>query len=207
MVVRTRGSISARAVRPSGRPNGVPQLTRVLRGMRDQVADVRGRAVTARCSRSGATGADPPRALHRNARSSPCSASRTGRLPASAGSGNGREQHGSEWLFVTGYQIRKRPFYTHPDPKRPEHSRSFDLLFRGTELVTGDQRRHASYLEAREARGMTSEPIAAYLEAFRHGCLAQRLRDRPQCFLMQLLDLPDIRLVVLFPRNLTRLSR
>jgi hypothetical protein len=82
-----------------------------------------------------------------------------------------REHHGSDWLFVTGYPMRKRPFYTHPDPERPEHSRSFDLLFRGTELVTGGQRlhRHAGYLAALEARGMTGEPIAAYLGAFRHG--------------------------------------
>lgn len=31
------------------------------------------------------------------------------------------------------------PFYTHPDPSRPEFSNSFDLLFRGTERVTGGQ--------------------------------------------------------------------
>ena len=37
----------------------------------------------------------------------------------------------SEFLFVTGYPMVKRPFYTHPDPDRPGYSRSFDLLFRG----------------------------------------------------------------------------
>lgn len=120
-----------------------------------------------------------------------------------------REQHGSEWLFVTGYPMRKRPFYTHPDPERPEHSRSFDLLFRGTELVTGGQRlhRHASYLEALAARGMTSEPIAAYLEAFRHGMPPHGgFAIGLERFLMQLLDLPNIRLAALFPRDTTRLS-
>jgi nondiscriminating aspartyl-tRNA synthetase len=120
-----------------------------------------------------------------------------------------REQHGSDWLFVTGYPMRKRPFYTHPDPERPAHSRSFDLLFRGTELVTGGQRlhRHASYLEALAARGMTGEPIAAYLEAFRHGMPPHGgFAIGLERFLMQLLDLPNIRLAVLFPRDLTRLS-
>lgn len=120
-----------------------------------------------------------------------------------------REHHGSDWLFVTGYPMRKRPFYTHPDPERPEHSRSFDLLFRGTELVTGGQRlhRHADYLAALEARGMRSEPIAAYLEAFRHGMPPHGgFAIGLERFLMQLLDLPNIRLAVLFPRDLTRLS-
>ena len=36
----------------------------------------------------------------------------------------------------------KRPFYTHPNPERPEYSNSFDLIFRGLELVTGGQRLH-----------------------------------------------------------------
>jgi nondiscriminating aspartyl-tRNA synthetase len=120
-----------------------------------------------------------------------------------------REHHGSDWLFVTGYPMRKRPFYTHPEPERPEHSRSFDLLFRGTELVTGGQRlhRHASYLEALAARGMTTGPIAAYLEAFRHGMPPHGgFAIGLERFLMQLLELPNIRLAVLFPRDLTRLS-
>lgn len=120
-----------------------------------------------------------------------------------------RERHGSDWLFVTGYPMRKRPFYTHPDPERPEHSRSFDLLFRGTELVTGGQRlhRHASYLEALEARGMSPAPIAAYLEAFRHGMPPHGgFAIGLERFLLQLLDLPNIRLAVLFPRDLIRLS-
>lgn len=46
-------------------------------------------------------------------------------------------EHGSDFLFVTGYPMAKRPFYTHPDPARPGYSNGFDLLFRGLELVTG----------------------------------------------------------------------
>src|SRR3989440_4805920 len=53
-----------------------------------------------------------------------------------------QQEFGSDFLFVTAYPMRKRPFYTHPDPERPEYSNSFDLLFRGTELVTGGQRLH-----------------------------------------------------------------
>jgi len=52
-------------------------------------------------------------------------------------------EHGSEFLFVTGYPMAKRPFYTHPDPANPTSSNSFDLLFRGQELATGGQRLHS----------------------------------------------------------------
>ncbi|MFD0347762.1 aspartate--tRNA(Asn) ligase [Kitasatospora aburaviensis] len=80
-------------------------------------------------------------------------------------------EYGSEFLFVVGYPMRKRPFYTHPEPSRPEYSNSFDLLFRGLELVTGGQRlhRYEDYLGALAARGESPEPYAAYLRSFAHG--------------------------------------
>jgi nondiscriminating aspartyl-tRNA synthetase len=120
-----------------------------------------------------------------------------------------REHHGCEFMFVTGYPMSKRPFYTHPDPARPEYSNSFDLLFRGTELVTGGQRlhRHGDYLAALAARRMSPEPIMHYLGAFAagmppHGGFAIGLER----FVMQLLGLPNIRLATLFPRDLARLT-
>lgn len=78
-------------------------------------------------------------------------------------------QHGSDFLFVEGYPMVKRPFYTHPDPDRPEFSNSFDLLFRGLELVTGGQRQHryADYIEVMDEPACVV--LDGYLEAFRHG--------------------------------------
>ena len=47
-------------------------------------------------------------------------ASRTCPPPTSAGWADwALREHGSEFLFVTGYPMAKRPFYTHPDPARP----------------------------------------------------------------------------------------
>ncbi len=119
------------------------------------------------------------------------------------------QEFGSEFLFVTGYPMRKRPFYTHPDPERPEYSNSFDLIFRGTELVTGGQRlhRYRDYQAALEKANLPLEPFEAYLEAFKygmppHGGFAIGLER----LLMQLTGMPNIKLVTTFPRDLTRLT-
>lgn len=120
-----------------------------------------------------------------------------------------QHEYGSAFLFVTGYPMRKRPFYTHPEPGQPEFSNSFDLLFRGTELVTGGQRLHLyqDYLAALESAQLPVEPFKTYLEAFRygmppHGGFAIGLER----LLMQLTGTPNVRLTTLFPRDLTRLT-
>lgn len=117
-------------------------------------------------------------------------------------------EHGSDFLFVTGYPMVKRPFYTHPDPEQPAYSNSFDLLFRGVELVTGGQRSHrySDYIAALDKAALPIEPFGTYLEAFRfgmppHGGFAIGLER----FVMQLLGLPNIRLAALFPRDVQRL--
>lgn len=120
-----------------------------------------------------------------------------------------RQEFGSDWVFVTGYPTAKRPFYTHPNPADPTHSNSFDLLFRGTELVTGGQRlhRYEDYVVALEARGLNPADFAGYLEAFRHGMPPHGgFAIGLERFLMQLLGLTNIRETTLFPRDLTRLS-
>jgi nondiscriminating aspartyl-tRNA synthetase len=118
-------------------------------------------------------------------------------------------EYGSDFLFVVGYPLAKRPFYTHPDPERPAYSRGFDLLFRGLELVTGGQRlhRHEDYLGALASRGLDATPFAGYLEAFAHGMPPhggfaiglERLVGR-------LVGVENIRETTLFPRDMHRLE-
>src|SRR5487761_2777764 len=115
----------------------------------------------------------------------------------------------SDFLFVTGYPMRKRPFYTHPDPERPDYSRSFDLLFRGTELVTGGQRLHRydDYLAALERHDLAPEPFAWYLDAFRFGMPPEGgFAIGMERLVAQLVGAPNIKLVTLFPRDITRLT-
>jgi nondiscriminating aspartyl-tRNA synthetase len=120
-----------------------------------------------------------------------------------------RSEHGSDFLFVTGYPTKHRAFYTAPDPERPTYSNAFDLIFRGTELVSGGQRLHRreDYLAALEERELPVEPFEDYLEAFRygmppHGGFAIGLER----FLLQLTGLSNIKLATLFPRDVNRLK-
>lgn len=120
-----------------------------------------------------------------------------------------KREYDSEFLFVVGYPMVKRPFYTHPNPEHPKYSNSFDLLFRGLELVTGGQRlhRYQDYLAALEARGLPHEPFEGYLQAFRfgmppHGGFAIGLER----FVARLVKAPNIRETTLFPRDRSRLT-
>ncbi|GAB3150096.1 aspartate--tRNA(Asn) ligase [Micromonospora sonneratiae] len=120
-----------------------------------------------------------------------------------------RAEHGSDFLFVTGYPMVKRPFYTHPDPDRPAYSNGFDLLFRGVELVTGGQRlhRHADYLAALAARGEPVEPYASYVDAFRHGMPPHGgFAIGLERFVARLTGAANVREVTAFPRDLHRLT-
>ncbi|MFI5624170.1 aspartate--tRNA(Asn) ligase [Nocardioides sp. NPDC051685] len=120
-----------------------------------------------------------------------------------------REAYGSDFLAVEGYPMRKRPFYTHPEPGDGRWSNSFDLLFRGLELVTGGQRLHrlTDYEEAIRARGEEPAAYASYLQAFAHGMpphggFALGLER----WVARLVEAHNIREVTLFPRDLHRLT-
>jgi nondiscriminating aspartyl-tRNA synthetase len=118
-------------------------------------------------------------------------------------------EHGSEFLFVTGYPMAKRPFYTHPDPDRPGYSNGFDLLFRGLELVTGGQRLHRydDYLAALAARGESAEPYEGYLRTFAHGMPPHGgFAIGLERWTARLTGAANIRQVTAFPRDLHRLT-
>jgi nondiscriminating aspartyl-tRNA synthetase len=119
------------------------------------------------------------------------------------------ETHGSEFIAVEGYPMSKRPFYTHPQPGDERWSNSFDLLFRGQELVTGGQRlhRHQDYLAAIRAQGEDPAAYADYLEAFAHGMPPHGgFAIGLERWAGRLTQAENIREVTLFPRDLHRLT-
>lgn len=119
-----------------------------------------------------------------------------------------KEKYGSDFVFVTHYPSKKRPFYAMDDPNHPEVTLSFDLLFRGMEVTTGGQRIHGYEEQYRKiaGRGMNPEAFESYLMMHKygmppHGGLGIGL-ERLTC---KLLDMENVRYASLFPRDINRL--
>ncbi|GAA3827878.1 aspartate--tRNA(Asn) ligase [Streptomyces phyllanthi] len=83
-----------------------------------------------------------------------------------------KEQTGHEWVFVTHYPTSIRPFYHMRPADNPSVTLSFDLLWKGLEVTTGAQREHRYDVLLKQAaeKGMSTEPMQDYLNAFRYGC-------------------------------------
>ena len=120
-----------------------------------------------------------------------------------------QEEYGSDFVFVTHYPSKKRPFYAMDDPADPRFTLSFDLLFRGLEVTTGGQRIH-DYREITakmEKRDMDPEDIASYLMIFKYGVPPHGgLGIGLERLTMRLLDEQNVREASLFPRDVTRLE-
>ena len=118
-------------------------------------------------------------------------------------------EHGSDFVAVEGYPMAKRPFYTHPWPGDERWSNSFDLLFRGLELVTGGQRLHrpSDYERVLHARGEDPAAYDSYLQAFRHGMPPHGgFAIGLERWVGRLVEAANVREVTLFPRDLNRLT-
>ncbi|EID77436.1 aspartyl-tRNA synthetase [Rhodococcus opacus RKJ300 = JCM 13270] len=119
-----------------------------------------------------------------------------------------KSQFDSDFIAVEGYPAVKRPFYTHPQPGDLRWTNSFDLLFRGLELVTGGQRLHnyTDYTAALITRGEDPAEYAPYLEAMGHGMPPHGgFAIGLERWVTRLLEADNIRYATLFPRDIHRL--
>ena len=110
-------------------------------------------------------------------------------------------------VFVIGFPLSGRPFYTHP--RTSTTAAGFDLLFNGLEITTGGQRLHRrSDLEsALTSRGIEPSSFESHLRMFElgmppHGGLAIGLER----LTAQILRLPNVREATLYPRDRYRLT-
>lgn len=120
-----------------------------------------------------------------------------------------KEEWDSDFVFVTYYPSKKRPFYAMDDPADDRYTLSFDLLFRGLEITTGGQRIHDydMLMGKLERRGMTEEGLETYLDTFKHGMPPHGgLGIGMERLTMQLLGEDNVRETTLFPRDLSRLT-
>ena len=81
------------------------------------------------------------------------------------------EKFGHEFVFLTDYAASIRPFYHMRDEADQSITRSYDLIWRGTEITTGAQREHRIDILTKQAqeKGLDPEELAFYLDFFRYG--------------------------------------
>jgi len=118
-----------------------------------------------------------------------------------------REEHGSDFVFVTHYPQAARPFYTYPT--EDGLTRGFDLLFRGVEVTSGGQRihTHAMLVEELVKRKMEPEAFRGYLEVFKYGMPPHGgFAIGAERFTALLLGIANVRFARAFPRDGSRLQ-
>ncbi|MFH1037018.1 MAG: aspartate--tRNA(Asn) ligase [Patescibacteria group bacterium] len=120
-----------------------------------------------------------------------------------------KEKFGSEVVFITHYPTKKRPFYTFTDPKDPDYTLSFDLLFRGLEVITGGQRinEYEKLVANIKKWGNDPKDFEYYLQAFKYGMPPEGgFAIGLERIVKQILGLENVREASLFPRDMERID-
>jgi len=115
---------------------------------------------------------------------------------------------GTDAYWIVEYPEDAKPFYIMEKDRTP-FSYSFDLDYRGQEIASGGQREHRydRLLQRMEKKGLKPESFDFYLTAFAYGMPphggwglgVERL-------VQKMLNLPNIREAILFPRDRNRLT-
>ncbi|ESS07646.1 MAG: aspartyl-tRNA synthetase [uncultured archaeon A07HB70] len=111
--------------------------------------------------------------------------------------------------FVTDWPAEIKPFYIQDYDDDPETSKGFDLMHPRMELVSGGQREHRydELVAGFERQGLDPSQFDYYTELFRFGMPPHAgWAYGVERLVMTMLDLPNIRESVIFPRDRQRLS-
>jgi nondiscriminating aspartyl-tRNA synthetase len=120
-----------------------------------------------------------------------------------------KEEFGSDFIFVTHYPWSDRPFYTMPSKEDPTETYGFDLLFKGCEIVTGSQRIHRieQLEENMKKKKVSPKNMEFYVDIFKYGMPPHGGWGMgSERVLQQILGLASIKEVILFPRDINRLT-
>jgi len=120
-----------------------------------------------------------------------------------------KEKYNSDFIFITHYPIQKRPFYTYPDPENENYTLSFDLLFKGLEIVTGGQRINdfEKLLGNIKKWGNKPEDFNFYLQTFKYGMPPEGgFAFGAERIVKQFLNLENLREASFFPRDMERID-
>jgi len=120
-----------------------------------------------------------------------------------------RKEKRSDFVTVTHFPTKKRAFYSLPDPKNPEVSLSYDLLFRGLELASGSQRvnNYNQLIGIMKERKLNPKNFEMYLQAFKYGIPPEGgFSFGLERLTMTILELANVREASLFPRDMERVD-
>ena len=114
-----------------------------------------------------------------------------------------------EFVFVTPFPWKVRPFYHMRPANNPDVSLSYDLLYNGLEITTGAQREHRyeKLMEQVKDKGLNPKSIQWYLDMFRFGAPPHGgFGSSPTRVVMQMLNLGNVREATFVPRDTERLT-
>ena len=120
-----------------------------------------------------------------------------------------KKELNSDFIFITHYPSKKRPFYTMDDPEDPEYTLSFDLLFRGLEITSGGQRIHDYNEQVAKMKkcGMNPDEFETYLMFHKYGAPPHGgLGIGLERLTMHILNRKNVRETAMFPRDINRVT-
>ena len=115
-----------------------------------------------------------------------------------------------ELYFITEFptSLKRGTFYAKRYDEDPETTGYFDLDYRGQEIVSGGQREHRydKLTEQMRENNFNLDSFEFYLKAFRYGMPPHGgFGFGVERYVQKMLDLPNIREAVLYPRDRARL--
>jgi len=116
-----------------------------------------------------------------------------------------------ELYFITEFptELKRSTFYAMRKDDNPDLTTYFDLDFRGQEIVSGGQREHRieKLIAQMEENNLSPDAFGFYLEAFKYGMPPHGgFGFGIERFVQKLLNLPNIREAILYPRDRLRLT-
>jgi len=113
--------------------------------------------------------------------------------------------------FITEFptELKRSTFYAMRKDDNPDVTTYFDMDFRGQEIVSGGRREHRlnKLISQMEENDLKPEAFGFYLEAFKYGMPPHGgFGFGVERFVQKLLDLPNIRESILYPRDRLRLT-
>lgn len=119
-----------------------------------------------------------------------------------------KKTYNSDFIFLTHYPSSIRPFYTMPSAD-PQYTESFDLIFKGVEIATGGQRIHDynQLVASIQSHGLKLDDFKHYLEIFKLGIPPHGGWGLgSERIVQKVLGIKNIKEVILFPRDVKRLT-